>query len=211
VHTKQVRLIRHGQSEANIGLPSVDGTTPLTELGHEQARRIAAAFDTAPELIVISPQRRARQTAQPTVDRYPEAPRQEWPVHEFHHLPAFADGVVTLDFLLPHLAAYWERADPHERHPGKESFTDLLDRAEDLLRRLAERPEDRIAVFSHGTFLRAVLYVVTATAERTPAGMRDFHAYHEANPLPNGVIVELGYPGPFVAKTSVAHLDRAPD
>ncbi|MQY30833.1 histidine phosphatase family protein [Nocardia aurantia] len=204
---KRVWLIRHGESEGNIGLPTRNGATPLTDVGHAQARRVAAAFDTAPSLIVVSPMRRAQQTAQPTADRYPGSPREQWPVQEFHHLPSFADRPVTAEFLGPHLRAYWERADPEERHPGKESFTDLLDRAEELLKRLAAQPDGLIAVFSHGTFLGAVLYVVEARHERTPAGMRAFHDYHEANPLGNGVIVELGYPGPKVLRTNVSHLD----
>ncbi|MCX4090936.1 histidine phosphatase family protein [Nocardia sp. alder85J] len=202
-----VRLIRHGESEGNIGLPSSGGTTPLTARGHEQARRVAGAFDVAPSLIVVSPLRRAQQTAQPTIERFPGVRREQWAVQEFRFLPGFADDVVTTESLAPHLAAYWERADPFERHPGKESFFDLLDRAEALLDDLAAQPDGLIAVFSHGTFLRAVLYVVLGKHERSSAGMSAFHAYHEANPIDNGVIVELGYPGPNIVRVDNSHLD----
>src|ERR1700729_1492018 len=41
----RVWLIRHGQSESNAGLPSADWQgIPLTELGHQQAERIAGGF-----------------------------------------------------------------------------------------------------------------------------------------------------------------------
>ena len=68
----RVWLIRHGQSESNAGLPSADWQgIPLTELGHQQAERIAEVFADPPQLIVSSPYLRAQQTAQPTIARYP--------------------------------------------------------------------------------------------------------------------------------------------
>jgi len=64
----RVWLIRHGQSESNAGLPSADWQgIPLTELGHQQAARIAGVFTDPPKLIVSSPYLRAQQTAQPTI------------------------------------------------------------------------------------------------------------------------------------------------
>ena len=83
----RVWLIRHGQSESNAGLPSLDWRNiPLTELGRRQAERVAEVFADPPRLIVTSPYLRARQTAQPTIDRYPEAAFEEWPVQEFSYL-----------------------------------------------------------------------------------------------------------------------------
>ena len=83
----RVWLIRHGQSESNAGLPSADWRgIPLTELGHQQAERIAEVFADPPKLIVSSPYLRAQQTAQPTIARYPGAACEEWPVQEFSYL-----------------------------------------------------------------------------------------------------------------------------
>jgi broad specificity phosphatase PhoE len=210
---KTVWLIRHGQSEGNIGLPALGGTTPLTELGRRQAERVATAFTGPPDLIVASPFLRARQTAQPTVDRFPAVPLRQWPVQEFHCLPAaVTDLPVTSAALEPHERAYWQRADPHERHPGRESFADLLDRAGALLDRLDAAPDRFVAVFSHGTFLCAVLWtVLVATPEPTAAGMRAFRTFHDAWLTPNGVIFELRYPGPRLLGGRVAHLAAAPD
>ena len=65
----QIVLIRHGQPEwVRDGLNVVDPL--LTELGHEQAARAAEAlvgeeFDE----IVVSPLRRARETAAPLLER----------------------------------------------------------------------------------------------------------------------------------------------
>jgi probable phosphoglycerate mutase len=83
----RVWLIRHGQSESNAGLPSADWRRiPLTELGYRQAEHVAGVFADPPRFIVTSPYLRARQTAQPTIERYPGAPGEEWAVQEFSYL-----------------------------------------------------------------------------------------------------------------------------
>jgi broad specificity phosphatase PhoE len=60
-------LIRHGQSEANVGL-STDPDCALTPLGIEQARQAAARLsqevDVSQFALLVSPYRRARQTAE---------------------------------------------------------------------------------------------------------------------------------------------------
>ena len=63
--TTELLMIRHGQSEANVGR-STDPDCALTEFGLEQARSAArrlVAFDLAGFAAVTSPYRRARQTA----------------------------------------------------------------------------------------------------------------------------------------------------
>lgn len=53
---KYVRLIRHGESAANVGEASLDhASIPLTPKGVEQASLVAVSFAQAPDLIVASP------------------------------------------------------------------------------------------------------------------------------------------------------------
>jgi len=53
---KNVRLVRHGESAANVGAATLDhASIPLTEKGIEQAKRVAQSVGRAPELIVASP------------------------------------------------------------------------------------------------------------------------------------------------------------
>jgi broad specificity phosphatase PhoE len=83
----RVFLIRHGESESNAGLPSADpGSASLTLDGHRQATQIARVLADVPALIVTSPYLRARQTAQPTISRFPAAASRERPVQEFAYL-----------------------------------------------------------------------------------------------------------------------------
>src|SRR3546814_15821807 len=99
-------FIRHGENTGNAGVPCHDlATIALTERGHEQARAVAASWTQAPALIVTSPYTRTRQTAAPTIARFPGVPVAVWPIEEFPHLhPARWNGT-------PRAA----RHPPHER------------------------------------------------------------------------------------------------
>lgn len=81
----RVIFIRHGQSTGNAGVPCHDlGAIELTELGHEQAREVAASWTQAPALIVTSPYTRTLQTAAPTIARFRDlVERFEPDVHQF--------------------------------------------------------------------------------------------------------------------------------
>lgn len=84
---KRVRLIRHGQSAANVGQASRDhASIPLTPLGLEQARMIAGSFSVAPDLIIASPFARAQATAQATAATFPSTAVETWAVEEFTYL-----------------------------------------------------------------------------------------------------------------------------
>ena len=101
-------FIRHGQSTGNAGVPCDDlGAIELTELGQEQARAVAASWTQAPALIVTSPYTRTRQTAAPTIARFPGVPVEVWPIEEFTYLqPARWNGTRSAE-RMPHLERYW--------------------------------------------------------------------------------------------------------
>lgn len=80
-------FIRHGQSTGNAGVPCHDlASIELTELGWRQAREVARAWTEAPTLIVTSPYLRTRQTAEATIQRFPDVPVEVWPIEEFTYL-----------------------------------------------------------------------------------------------------------------------------
>jgi broad specificity phosphatase PhoE len=82
-------------------------TIELTERGHEQARAVAASWTQAPALIVTSPYTRTRQTAAPTIARFPGVPVEVWPIEEFTYLqPARWNGTRSAE-RMPHLERYW--------------------------------------------------------------------------------------------------------
>ena len=156
-------FIRHGESTGNAGVPCHDlAAIELTERGHEQARQVAASWTQAPALIVTSPYTRTRQTAAPTIARFPGVPVEVWPIEEFTYLqPARWNGTRSAD-RMPHLERYWSAVDPDSCDgEGAESFSTLLRRCEAALVRLAAMPPASLVyVFGHGQFIQAARAIV---------------------------------------------------
>jgi probable phosphoglycerate mutase len=193
----RVFLIRHGESESNAGLPSADpGSIPLTADGHRQARQIARVLADVPALIVTSPYLRARQTAQPTISRFPAAARQQWPVHEFTYLGDQHGRTSTARERQPYARAYWDRADPLSASDGAESFTGLLSRTTDFLSRLSTQESGLVVVFTHGLFMRAVAWsLLTGITTPDHDQMRSFRRFANRYLIPNAGVIELRQAG----------------
>lgn len=218
IKVRRVWLIRHGQSESNAGLPTNGpGAAPLTTRGREQAARIAEVFTAPPDLIVSSPFVRARQTAQATIERFPEVPYEEWPVEEFTFLGRLHGPQTTAEQRRPFAESYWKRLDPAYVNGGDgESFHALITRVHALLDRLAGRPEDGlIAVFTHGLFLKAVIWsLFTGVTHPDVTAMRAFRRFNGTCDIPNCTVTELWRPsGPYgfrVVPGGTTHLPQPP-
>ncbi|WP_414939845.1 histidine phosphatase family protein [Amycolatopsis sp. cmx-11-51] len=207
----RVWLIRHGESETNAGLPGGEpGASALTELGRRQAVEVAESWAEPPRLIVTSPFLRARQTAEPTIERFPGAEREEWPVQEFTFLGELHGLVTTTAIRRPHTEAYWDRADPHHAVNGAESFAGLVARTQEFLARVGEREPGPIAVFTHGLFIRAVMWsLLTGTTTPDSEAMRGFRTFADTYPVPNGDITELRYtPGKRIPRMVIPLASR---
>jgi len=153
-------FIRHGESESNAGLPSEsDQSTPLTEKGVLQAKHVAKHLTKPPDLFVVSPYLRAIQTAQPTIDKFPNTPIQTWPIQEYsylshqqyHNTNSKQRGELSRN--------YFRQADPDlVLGDGGESFHQFIERIENTLEKLQNSPEKCIILFGHGWFMRATLW-----------------------------------------------------
>ncbi len=189
-----VWFIRHGESEANAGLPTVDPSiTPITAKGERQAQQVAQTFTQSPDLIVTSPYQRTQQTAQPTRARFPNVPHAEWPVQEFTYLASARYQGSTIEHRLPLSDAYWQRNDPlYIDGAGAESFADLLARVEIVQTKLMQLEAEFVPIFSHGRFIRAFVWaVLTRSTEASAKRMRQFHSLITAFSVPNGSILKL--------------------
>jgi broad specificity phosphatase PhoE len=210
---RTVWLIRHGESESNAGLPTTHtAVTALTERGRAQAERVALAIPKPPDLVVTSPYLRTQQTALPTLARFPQTCREEWPVHEFTYLGLPAYQATTGIERRPLRDAYWSRCDPHYIHgEGAESFADLLCRVETALARIREGGEHFALVFSHGLFAKALLWRLRGgSPEASPASMRSFRTFSASFRVPNAAILPLhvGAGGMLcVGELDTGHLD----
>ncbi|MBK7705044.1 MAG: phosphoglycerate mutase family protein [Acidobacteria bacterium] len=208
---KTVWLIRHGESESNAGLPT-DSTDsiPLTEKGFRQAESVAASFPVPPTLIVVSPYLRARQTAAPLIRRFASALLEEWPVEEFTYLNGARFGRSTKADRQSAADDFWDRADvSHRDGDGAESFADLIARARTTLEKLQASDHQTIAIFSHGQFLRALMWVVLTNRVNIDSdSMLEYQHFLFAVPFENAAIQKMKLIGSeiFLGAISNEHL-----
>jgi broad specificity phosphatase PhoE len=189
---KEIWFIRHGESIGNAGHPTPGVVeNPLSERGHIQAEAIADRISCKPQLIVVSPYLRTRQTAHPTIQRYPDVPVETWQVQEYTILAAARYVGTTEAERMPWGEAIRERNDPdHFDGEGADSFRGLLARLATLKTQCETLPHAYTLIFSHGRFIRMLLwYLLQGAPQATPERMREAFAYIQGTRLENGVIV----------------------
>lgn len=155
---KEIWLIRHGESIANVGAATQDHITiPLSPTGQEQANQISLLIPTPPDLIITSPFTRTEQTAGPTLKRFPGARREVWEVQEFTYLSPPSCVGTTAEERHGRVNEFWERSDPeYVDGPGAESFREFMTRAQAAIDHLSRLSKGFVLMFSHAQFIRAM-------------------------------------------------------
>ena len=178
---KTIVFLRHAESAANAGLPSANpGDIPLTKAGQVAADAAARDYEgPAPDLIVVSPFRRAQETAAPYRRRFASALVEEWPVQEFTYLSTARCGTSSAEERRPLVEAYWHTATPETNDgPGAESFQDFIARVQTALEKLRNHPERSIMVVCHEMLMKAAMWIDTEKADlkatRAPQRFREF-------------------------------------
>jgi 2,3-bisphosphoglycerate-dependent phosphoglycerate mutase len=188
-------LIRHGESEANIGVSTPDpASVRLTPQGYKQAKCVAEYFIAPPSLIVTSPYLRTKQTAQATIERFPDVPQQEWAVQEITYLSPAKYRNTSFSDRKPAADRFWQIADPHYQDgDDAESFADYIGRIGCFVRQL-EAAESSIAVFTHETVIQTVLWLaLNQSLEINSANMRSFRQFTASFRFPNCAILAVEF------------------
>ncbi len=190
---REVWFIRHSESVANAGARTREAPTySLSPLGFRQAEQLATALHVEPELIVVSPYVRARQTAEPAIRRFPRARVEQWPVQEVQYLDPALCVDTTQEERRAQSEEYWKRCDPHYAAPGAESFAGFATRVSDAIETAAQRPERRIFVFCHGLVMQTITWlVVSRPAVIDSTAMRRFYNFMHGVMVPNCSILPL--------------------
>ena len=153
-----IYLIRHAESVGNVnGRTASHASIELTDLGHEQAEKLAAKLPLA-DRVYISSFLRTRQTAQPLLERDQLVP-EVVAIEEFSYLSDLRCQNTTLEQRKPWVDAYWKALDiDYIDAQDAESFREFYQRVESFKQHLLEIQSDFIAknlmVFSHGQFLK---------------------------------------------------------
>lgn len=189
-----VWLIRHGESEANAGLPTAEPENiKLTQKGHQQAKQIASFITEQPSLIVTSPFYRTKQTAQPLIECFPSTPQVEWEIQEFNYLADARRKNTTLAQRIPMAEEYWQRCDPfYADGAGAESFAEMINRLHNFKKRIQQLEEGFVIVFSHGMLMRIFLWTLLINSVEVSAeNMRKSRIVLDILQMPNGAILQL--------------------
>jgi broad specificity phosphatase PhoE len=190
-----IDIFRHAESTANAGLPSdTPASTPLTEKGQRQAKRLSVQFgELAPCLIITSPYQRTDETAAPTMARFPKALHEVWPIHEFTYMEVSKyKGTTYLD-RKPMTERYWQAADPdYVDGPGAESFNHMVGRMDAALGRLASLHHPYVAMFGHGLTMQVKWLRLTRPDLQGRALMQYLAETRAQNRAPNTGRLRLG-------------------
>jgi broad specificity phosphatase PhoE len=143
-------LVRHGETPPNRrGLLLGRADPSLTDVGHEQARRLAAALP-VPDLVVSSPLRRARESA--AAFGRPVELDDRWLELDYGEFDGQPAAAVTAD-----VWARW-RADPSFSPPGGESLETLSTRVRGACAALAEAAAvSTVVVVTHVSPIKAAI------------------------------------------------------
>lgn len=189
---RKILLIRHGQSDANGGLfVESDSNTGMAELGRRQAIAIAASFVSPPDKLIVSSFKRSRETAAPTLRRFPETPLDEWPVHEFTYLTPQNRVDATPEGHQNRVDEHWNAGRPcHESGDGTESFVRFIDRVSRVRHAFRVDSAQSIAFFLQRQFLSALIWL-SMTGEVKVSARRTARFRHFLNGLAikNGSII----------------------
>lgn len=164
---KTVYFVRHGESEANVGMRGMQGvfqgeTSPLTPLGESQARFIAERCAKLPiDAVLSSPAVRARATAE-AIRGVTGHSVEEHAIFTERKSPSQLLGHSRSDPEMQKMLFDWYQTFYKEQAKvgDGENFEELKARAISALEYLARRPERHILVATHGFFLHMVVSLV---------------------------------------------------
>jgi probable phosphoglycerate mutase len=177
---KTVYLIRHGQSEGNLGVVRQGPETPLTELGITQAHIMAERCAQFPiEVLFSSTMKRAQNTAEIIGEKIGKE-RISSSLFMERNWPSVLIGKETkspeVQKIRDELVANFSV--PNYRYSDEENFTDLKVRAKKALEFIEAREEEHVAIVMHAYFMKVfAAYVVfgeTLTADMCHAFIRGY-------------------------------------
>jgi broad specificity phosphatase PhoE len=176
---KTVYFVRHGSTDGNEKGAYQHFHTPLSELGRRQAACVARRFARIPvDLVMTSDMARAAETGRCIAERN-GWPMVVDPLLQEIRRPAVVrgqgrDAPEVLE-VMRFVAEHWTNA--RVKHSDEENFFDLKKRALQALTHLAGRPERRLLVVTHGTFLCMLICCMLAGEEVSPAWFDRVHRF----------------------------------
>jgi 2,3-bisphosphoglycerate-dependent phosphoglycerate mutase len=156
----KVFLVRHGQSEGNIGTTHSGPTTPLSKSGVGQAKTVAKRLlEVDPDLVICSRYIRAMQTAK-EIAKVLKKKIVYTPLLNEWGIPSELHGVERDSRKAAEIFGKLEKFshDPNWHYSDEENTFELVKRAENVIKYLSSRKEEKVVVVSHAAFIRAIIH-----------------------------------------------------
>lgn len=193
---KTIYFVRHGQSIDNASPVFQSVNSPLSEKGKQQAENIAERlshidFDT----LIASPVQRAKETAETVAHKTnKEIIFSDLFVERIK--PTEIDGKPWTDEAATKVWREWEETliTPGLKVSDGENYDDIITRADEALIYLEKRSESKVAVVTHGYFLRTIVLRVLLGENLNGPIMKRFQ---ERVSIENTAITVLEYSDSF--------------
>lgn len=157
----KVFLIRHAESESNIGKVFVhQNTIKITQKGKQQAADLLEVLE-KPNKIICSKYIRTVETAEPLMEKFPESEIHLWiDSHEFQPLDSKRNDGITTEQRNNNNKLYWLRLDPFYHDGGNsESFKEFVQRVNLCILKMKNLSGVNY-IFSHENFIRCSLVLL---------------------------------------------------
>lgn len=193
-----VYLIRHGQSQANVGgITLANPIVPLTELGHLQAQTLAPLLPATPVRIWASPFKRALDTAAPYCARMGQTAATHDDLREFETVDTVQMSGSSSMAREAVVARYWLNSDPEQRTgPLAETFREFHDRVTRTRTRFLPALPDGTMIFGHGMWMALLFWQIWGFEKIDHVGMSLFRRFQLGFPTPNTSVYRVTHTAP---------------
>lgn len=190
---KTLTFVRHGQSLANTGGVTMENKEiPLTEVGHRQAQELSLLLPASPSLVLVSPFRRAIDTAFPYCAKQDASYTVLELLREFNMIDPALLADMTGAERRPIAEAHWEEADPSKRMGARaETFLEFDERVATFMHDKLPTLPDAAVLFGHGQWFALLVWKLLGFAANDSFGMKGFRRFLHGFPMPNGAVYRL--------------------
>jgi broad specificity phosphatase PhoE len=193
-----IYLIRHGQSQANVGGITLENpVVPLTELGEMQARALAGLLPVTTAAVWSSPFKRALDTAAPYCARIGQSPTTHDDLREFETVDTLQLRGSPSAEREAVVARYWLESDPDRRSgPAAETFREFHERVARVRTQFLPTLGDGTIIFGHGMWMALLFWQILGFEQIDHVGMTLFRRFQLGFPTPNTAVYGVTHLGP---------------
>ena len=185
-------FIRHGESLANAGgISMAHESIPLSEVGQQQAHRVAQTLAVKPTQVLVSELIRTQQTARPYCDKHQINHQMNPLLNEFHVISHELIEGMTGEQRRPIAQAYWTQGDVNLRMGIQaDTFTEFRERVDGFIDAMPTLAHHTI-IFGHGIWFSLLMWRLMGFEAHDKQNMLAFRRFQSSLPMPNGMTYAL--------------------